>query len=73
VLATVLHTSSMLEMQVHTVNRRRFSRHAREMDFLLLNDVAPQNHRTHYGAGKRRVLQRFDFSPHHSGFHDSGR
>jgi len=43
VTATVLHTSELLKMQVHTVNADGSTGTSGEMDFLLLDDVAPNN------------------------------
>ena len=43
VTATVLHTSEMLKMQVHTVNANGTTGVSGEMDFLLLDDYAPAN------------------------------
>ena len=41
--ATVLHTSELLKMQVHTVNADGSIGTSGEMDFLLLDDFAPKN------------------------------
>jgi len=41
--ATVLHTSEMLKMQVHTVNADGSVGTSGEIDFLLLDDYAPNN------------------------------
>ena len=43
VTATVLHASEMLKMQVHTVNADGSVGTSGEMDFLLLDDYAPNN------------------------------
>ena len=43
VTATVLHTSEVLKMQVHTVNADGSTGTSGEMDFLLLDDYAPNN------------------------------
>jgi len=43
VTATVLHTSEVLKMQVHTVNADGSTGVSGEMDFLLLDDYAPNN------------------------------
>jgi len=43
VTATVLHTSEMLKMQVHTVQADDSTSVSGEMDFLLLDDYAPTN------------------------------
>ncbi len=43
VTATVLHTSEVLQMKVHTVNADGSIGTAGEMDFLLLDDYAPIN------------------------------
>ncbi|MCE5267958.1 MAG: peptidylprolyl isomerase [Planctomycetaceae bacterium] len=41
--ATVVHASSLLKMQVHTVNADGSVGKSGEMDFLLLDDYAPNN------------------------------
>jgi cyclophilin family peptidyl-prolyl cis-trans isomerase len=41
--ATVVHTTTLLKMQVHTVNADGSANPSGEMDFLLLGDVAPNN------------------------------
>ncbi len=43
VTATVLHTSEELQMKVHTVNADGTTGTSGEMDFLLLDDYAPNN------------------------------
>ena len=43
VTATVLHTSELLKMQVHTVKADGTTDVSGEMDFLLLDDYAPNN------------------------------
>ncbi len=43
VTATVLHTSEVMKMQVHTVNADGSIGTSGEMDFLLLDDYAPNN------------------------------
>ena len=60
-------------MQVHTVNADGSTGTSGEMDFLLLDDYAPNNIAAHYDAGQRGLLQRPDVSPHHPGLHDPGR
>ena len=59
VTATVLHTSEELKMKVHTVNADGTTGATGEMDFLLLDDYAPETtFGAHHFVGELGFLQR---------------
>ena len=71
--ATVLKTPEMLKMKVHTVNADGSTGTSGEMDFLLLEQYAPNNIAHIVSLVRQRLLQRFDVPPHPFGLHASGR